>query len=83
MIYVRVELWPGGDENHPRKQVLAEARIANITGGDSTADYAYRLTGKSRSPMGKGTVCGFPRKRLMAWDLLFRVLHDARGERNR
>jgi len=27
-------------------------------------------------------VAGFPRKRLLAWDLLYRVLSDAVGDRN-
>lgn len=80
MIYIRVELWPGGSE--ARKSVLAEGTIANITGDGSHADYKFKLLGKNKSPMSGGFVYDFPRTKLMAWDLLYRVLQEARGNRN-
>lgn len=80
MIYIRVELWPGGDKK--RATVLAEAEIANISNLSPRSSYRYQLYGKKGAPMGFGQIHHFPRKRLMAWDLIYRVLKDARGDRN-
>lgn len=81
MIVVKIELWPWGEES--RKVELGTARIWNDASGSSTVgNYGYELKGKSGSPMGKGEVKDFPRQRLMAWDLLLRVLRDARGKKN-
>lgn len=82
MIYVRVELWPGGDRS--RSEVLGEGRIAlgRTTNGGRRGNYAFSLTGKSGARMNSGFVEGFPRKTHMAWDLLYRVLRSARGYRN-
>lgn len=82
MIYVRIELWPGGHKDHPRAQVIGEAFISNTGTSKSatTGNYHYELTGKKGSKMGAGAVIGFPRKRKMAWDLLKIILNDARRD---
>lgn len=82
MIYVRIELWPGG--NKERAKLLGEATIANIGGyaHDARGTYSYRLEGKAHTLLKAGRVTGFPRKRLLGWDLLYRVLRDARRFRN-
>lgn len=82
MIYVRIEMWPGGDRS--RARLLGDAVIANVTGVGRTAvaDYRYELRGKGQTVMNTGGVREFPRLRFHAWDLLYRVLHSARGRRN-
>lgn len=78
MIYVRVELWPFG--NKEKASVLGEAHIWNKgSRADATrADYGFRLFGKRSRPMGEGEITDFPRRRLLAWDLVQRVLTAAR-----
>ena len=78
MIYVRVELWPHGDES--RKEVLGESYIYNDGTGDTDfGNYQYQLWGKKRRPMHKGEIVGFRRRKKHVWDLIRDVLHDARG----
>lgn len=97
MIKVTVELVPFGQEDHPGRQVLGEAIIYNDgTGTDKIGNYRA-MFGKrdghlSRPPRDYGRtwlgtwresrVEGFPRKRLLVWDLLYRALHGATFERN-
>ncbi len=78
MIYVRIELWPFGRQKHA--QLLGECRISNEGGlaSDTYGNYRYDLTGKSDYDLGSGIIEKFPRKRLLAWDLLARVLDHAR-----
>lgn len=80
MIYVRIELWPGGNSN--ARKLLGEATIANVSGLAPISDYQYQLYGKERAPMGFGTHEKFPRNRLHVWDLLYRILRQARGKRS-
>lgn len=84
MIRVTVELIPKGDES--RKFHLGTAEIRNRGGGrtDPRGIYSYRFSkrGLPNSSLCTGTIDGFPRKRFLAWDLLFRALRDAFGERN-
>jgi hypothetical protein len=80
MIVVRLEMWPHGDES--RKYNLASAQIVNVGGTASSGDYLYYLFNKAGKPWRMGTVKRFPRKRLMAFDLLFRVLNFEFGRRN-
>lgn len=81
MIRVTVELLPYGDES--RKQVLGRMAIVNdATGTPTRGNYHYAATGKSPQIWKRGGVKGFPRQRLLAWDLLYRVLRDAVGDRN-
>ncbi len=91
MIYVRMELWPGGDRE--RATCLGEAVISNTGEGTKTSGsyhtYLSRrggfkkpVTGAIRFSWREGCIDGFPRKRLLAWDLLFRVLKELVGERS-
>lgn len=77
MIRVTVELIPYGDESHPRRQILGTAKIANVGGTATLGHYRYELRGKRGQRIRSGVVSGFPRKRLLAWDLLSRALKDA------
>jgi len=82
VIVVTVELWPGGDKS--RAQVLGRAAIINEgTGTLSRGTYAATFSDKAGRLWRAIEVRGFPRKRLLAWDLLYRALRDAVGERNR
>jgi hypothetical protein len=90
MIYVRIEMWPGGDKN--RARLLGEGTITNVGSGERAAgNYEIRL---AKSPeyakpanVGKpwriGVISGFPRQRLGPWDLLLRCLAVCVGGRNR
>ena len=80
MIKVIVELWPCGDES--RKKTLATGTIANIGGSLSSGNYFVDLRDKAGRPWKHATVTGFPRKRLLAWDLLCRALTACIGDRN-
>lgn len=84
MIVVTVELWPYGYEEN--KQLLHKVWIWNDATAhkDTVGNYGARLSNKG----GKGwwkvlKVRDFPRKRLNSLDLLYRVLREALGERNK
>lgn len=82
MIVVTVELWPGG--NKKLAEHLGTARIWNdCTGTKTMGNYQAVLSkrGMPDSTWKGGSVQGFPRKRLLAWDLLYRVLCDIVGGR--
>lgn len=84
MIRVTVELLPGGDAGRARH--LGTAYIANDgTGTETTGSYSVMLSrrGMPWSIWKRGRVQGFPRKRLLAWDLLYRALDGTVGHRNR
>lgn len=81
MIVVTIELWPHGDSK--RKQLLGCGAIANDgSGSNSTGNYNFELSDRSGKLWKSGEIKGFPRKRLLGWDLLFRILRQAVGERN-
>ncbi len=83
MIVVHVEMWPKGDEK--RKYHLGTAKIANDkTGTGATGNYKATLSrkGSPNSIWKTVNVKGFPRKRLLTWDLVYRVLREAIGGRN-
>lgn len=87
MIYVRVEMWPGGDKGKAR--LLGEATIANVGGSEAVGDYRVELMKSpeyARTPgvWSRGRVEGFPRKskQLGPWDLLYRALRATVGSRN-
>lgn len=94
MIYIKLELWPGG--NQKRAQTLCEGLIANIGGTRKLGSYIYKLskvggfkgtvqdiaTGEVKNVLRSGRVENFPRLRLDATDLFLRVLCDAFGSRN-
>jgi hypothetical protein len=94
VIYVKIEIWPGGDNT--RARTLQEGLIYNVGGDRSTGEYEFKLSkvGGFRAPvealrsarvknvLRSGEIKGFPRLRLYAHDLLFRVLRLAFGDRN-
>jgi hypothetical protein len=81
MIRVTIELLPGGREDG--KRTLATGTIANTaTGSLSQGTYFADFRDAAGRPWRHGTVTGFPRKRLLAWDLLYRALKNLVGDRN-
>ena len=81
MLVVRIELWPHGDLT--RCRTIATGRIIN-TGTGTPARGNYRI--ELRDALGRlwksGVVDNFPRKRLLAWDLLTCALYSVLGSRN-
>ena len=81
MLVVRIELWPGGCED--RKRTLATGTITNLgTGSKTRGNYFADLRDAAGRLWRHGTVTNFPRKRLLAWDLLHRVLRNLLGDRD-
>lgn len=83
MLYVRIELWPHGDKDNAK--LLGEARIANTGKGTlDKGEYMYKVTGVNGAKLrdGMGHLTGFPRKKLLAWDLLYRILGKVRKAKN-
>jgi hypothetical protein len=80
MVVVTVDMWPSGCE--AMKYPLGSARIWNVGGTHNTGEYRYELRDKAGRSYKRGDVGRFPRLRLLAWDLLLRVLLRALGERN-
>lgn len=81
MLKVTIELISAKDGRH---EILGEGIISLQDFNDSgtRGDYTFRLFGKKGYSFRKGKVINFPRKRLLAWDLLYRVLKEAIGNRN-
>lgn len=84
MIKVIIELWPRGDES--RKSVLGEIDICND--GKSKNPRIGNYNARLKKFGGKGTwksgnVSGFPRKALGPYDLLYRILKNIVGYRNK
>ena len=83
VIRVTVELISAIDDH---KEILGVAEIYNDATGDATkGNYGYAFS-KRNSPevvWKRGRIENFPRKRLLAWDLLYRCLKDAVSERNK
>jgi len=62
---------------------IATGKIVNIGAGTATqGSYRVDLRDARGRPWKAGTVTGFPRKRLLAWDLLARALYSVLGKRN-
>ncbi len=83
MIKITIELLPFGSEKH--KKHLGTAIITNIGSGTKySGNYKYNLSkkGNPKNTWREGKISGFPRKKLGAYDLLFRVLRDVVSERN-
>ncbi len=83
MLRVTIELLPHGSEAHKRH--LGTIEIANTGGTSTQGNYRARLSkrGKPNQIWKAGEVINFPRKRLGAYDLLYRALEAAVGERNK
>ena len=93
MIYVRIELRPGG--NKARARILQEGIIHNTGGDHTTGEYEYLLSkvggfhatdqelarAQVKHVLRRGEIKGFPRLRLYAHDLLLRALTLAFGDR--
>jgi len=81
MIVIKVEMWPGGDQKNAYP--LGTAVIINTATGTATqGNYVAQVFSKNGRLIRKETVSDFPRKRLLVWDLLHRVLAGAFGSRN-
>lgn len=89
MIYIRIEMWPGGFKE--RARLLGEGTITNTGGNPDRCDYElelkkspeYAKPGNVGKPWKRGLVSNFPRLKLGPWDLLLRGLAAAIGDRNR
>jgi len=81
VIVIKIEMWPGGDEK--KAFPLASGIIFNdATGTPESGNYVGELRDKSGRRWRKVCVQAFPRRRLMAWDLLYRILKEAVSDRN-
>jgi len=81
MIRVEIKLWPRGDRS--KEKTLGAINIANEgTGSPTKGNYKAALFGKGGRRLKVVKVEGFPRRRLLAHDLLLRVLRAAYGDRN-
>ena len=81
MLRVTIELVPRGIES--RAKVIATGTIANTgTGTPTRGDYRIELRDAAGRKWKSGSIAGFPRKRLLAWDLLYRALEKLVGSRN-
>lgn len=81
MVKVTIELWPFGSEMG--KKHLGTLLISNdVSGDESKGNYKCRFFNKAGRKWRKCFVRGFPRKRLLAWDLLYRALREVVGNRN-
>ena len=79
MLYIKVELWPYGDES--RKTKIAEAYIANTGTGDAYyGNYRFKIKEKcdQESPVitSQGFTFGHERKQGV-WHLIKKVLVEA------
>ena len=89
MIRVTVELISAIDEK--RSRLLGVATIGNdlresVASNGAMGSYDYRLSKwypKNNQTWKVGQVSGFNRKTRGAWDLLYMVLRDAVGNRNK
>lgn len=81
MIYIKIELWPFGDKNKAKH--LGEMLIANdATGSRTKGNYKAVLLNSRKKGFRTGTVEDFPRKRLNVFDLMYRALKSAVGDRS-
>lgn len=83
MIKITVEMCPMGDES--KSYHLGTAKIWNDATGDfSKGNYKFWFSrrGQPDSTWKEGNIKGFPRRRLLVWDLLFRCLSSIIGSRN-
>ena len=87
MLRVTIELFPFGDES--KRKTLGVIDISNNGKGTFIeGSYNFKLTkeppiAKKQGIWKKGCLDGFPRLRLGPYDLLYRVLHEAVGNRNK
>jgi hypothetical protein len=90
MIVVKIELWPGGNENHPLKAEIGRMYIANVGGTHDRGDYSVAVCRRSSThvplplcgPGGPkairtGEVLNYPRLAYNVWRLIARALKSA------
>lgn len=85
MIRVTVELISA---RTGQRSTLGIATICNdvartVQSSGSLGDYNCQIAGKNGRAWHSTRVVGFPRKRLLAWDLLYRALDNVIGSRNK
>lgn len=81
MIVVRIELWRFGSPRDVKP--LGSVKIWNDATGTATrGNYGFEVLNAAGKVFRKGEVKDFPRKALLAADLLYRVLKEAFGARN-
>jgi hypothetical protein len=81
VIVIFVELWKRGDPG--RRVELGRATITNDASGSlASGNYSAAFYGRKQRPMGTSRVADFPRRRLLAWDLVFRALRPVFEARN-
>ena len=85
MIRVTLELRSARGRRHDRRWVgtiTNDGTASDGTGDSRWGNYVYELRDGNQLAWRQGRLTGFSRRRLMAWDLLCRVLRDAVGARN-
>lgn len=81
MIRVTIEILPFGKEKD--KYHLGTVEITNDGRGSPTkGNYIYGFFDKRKRHFRHGFYDGFPKKKLMIWDLLLRILTKEFGYRN-
>jgi hypothetical protein len=81
MLVVKIELHSAVTG---RVTTIATGTIINTgTGTPTRGNYRVELQDAAGRRWKGGTVDDFPRKRLLAWDLLYRALENLVGKRNR
>ncbi len=79
MVVVTIELWKKDGTKHH----LGTAKISNIGGTQVHGEYEAIFTNTDSGRQWRECrLANFPRKRLLAWDLLYRALHGVIGDRN-
>lgn len=80
MVVVDLTMWPVGEQKNARS--LGRIEISNIGGTVYQGDYEANLYDKNNNLYKTVFIDYFPRLELSAFDLLYRVLKEAVGERN-
>lgn len=81
MITVDLNLFRFG--NPDDKHSLGKMKIWNDASGNQTrGNYKYVIFNKRGTIFRKGEIKNFPRKRLLGWDLVYRILEQEFGGRN-
>ena len=79
MLRITIELVPWGVESCAK--VIATGKIVNTgTGSPTQGSYRIELCDAAGRKWRCGIIAGFPRKRLLAWDLLYRALEKTRRQ---
>lgn len=81
MLRITIEIVPQGDES--RARTIATGIIVNTGAGTpNRGNYRVDLRTEGARKWKQTEVRGFPRKYLLAWDLLYRALDQLVGDRN-